>query len=52
MYLEHYGYKVQPSAFADHTCTEDAEFHLAKIPEGIGATELAALGCRHVISTT
>ncbi len=48
--IEHYGFEVQPGAFADHIRVPNADFNLARIPDGIEPTEMAALGCRYVTS--
>lgn len=48
--IVHYGFEVQPGAFADHIRVPNADFNLAKIPRGIEPVEMAALGCRYVTS--
>lgn len=48
--IVHYGFEVQPGAFADHIRVPNADFNLARIPDGIEPKEMAALGCRYVTS--
>jgi alcohol dehydrogenase len=48
----HYGFDdgAQPGAFSTHLCVPNADFNLARIPEGISPDEMAGLGCRFVTS--
>lgn len=50
--LLHYGFDdgAQPGAFATHLRIPNADFNLARIPDGIAAHEMAGLGCRFVTS--
>jgi len=50
--LLHYGFddEAQPGAFATHIRIPNADFNLARIPDGITAHEMAGLGCRYVTS--
>jgi alcohol dehydrogenase len=46
----HYGFDegAQPGAFCTHLRIPNADFNLARIPDGISAHEMAGLGCRYV----
>ncbi|XVH33438.1 zinc-dependent alcohol dehydrogenase family protein (plasmid) [Haloferacaceae archaeon DSL9] len=46
----HYGFEVQPGAFCDQIRVPNADFNLARIPEGLRPVDMAALGCRYVTS--
>ena len=48
----HYGFDdaAQPGAFCTHLRIPNADFNLARIPDGISAEEMAGLGCRFVTS--
>lgn len=48
----HYGFDeaAQPGAFSTHLRVPNADFNLARIPDGITAFEMAGLGCRYVTS--
>jgi D-arabinose 1-dehydrogenase-like Zn-dependent alcohol dehydrogenase len=48
----HYGFDddAQPGAFSTRLRVPNADFNLARIPEGISAHEMAGLGCRFVTS--
>lgn len=48
--IVHYGFEIQPGAFSTHVCVPNADFNLARIPDGISPSEMAALGCRYVTS--
>ncbi|WP_101296827.1 zinc-dependent alcohol dehydrogenase family protein [Halegenticoccus soli] len=48
--IVHYGFEIQPGAFSTHVVVPNADFNLARIPEGISPTAMAALGCRYVTS--
>jgi alcohol dehydrogenase len=48
--IVHYGFEVQPGAFADRIRVPNADFNLTRIPEGIEPKEMAALGCRYATS--
>jgi len=46
----HYGFDddAQPGAFSTHIRVPNADFNLARIPDGISAHEMAGLGCRYI----
>ncbi|WP_049904068.1 alcohol dehydrogenase catalytic domain-containing protein [Halococcus agarilyticus] len=48
----HYGFNdaAQPGAFSTHLRVPNADFNLARVPDGISAHEMAGLGCRYVTS--
>jgi alcohol dehydrogenase len=50
--LLNYGFDdgAQPGAFGTHLRIPNADFNLARIPEGISAHEMAGLGCRYITS--
>lgn len=48
--IVHYGFEVQPGAFSDHLRVPNADFNLARIPDGLEPVDMAALGCRYVTS--